>query len=90
VSIHTTSQTLLNGLLVGISLFGLIFAVFGPFYARAAVRLLFSSSWQGRETEDTLMMFCPYVLILGLNGISEAFLHAVAPPKTFLAQVLLV
>jgi oligosaccharide translocation protein RFT1 len=70
--------SILGGLLRVTFLIGLIIATFGPLYIRAMVRLLLGLEWSNEQTIWTLMAFCPYVLSLGLNGVSEAFIHCVA------------
>lgn len=63
--------------------FILIFPTFGPNYVNLFVHLIFKSKWKSRESVQTLGYYCFYLYALGLNGISESFLHATAPAKKF-------
>ena len=74
---------LLYRLTLSISIFGLLFPLFGVNYARLAINLFLGSQWRREETVNTLVAFCPYVLILGLNGITEAYVHTVIPSFYF-------
>lgn len=66
-----------------ISTFILIFPTFGPNYVNLFVHLVFRSKWKSNESVMTLGCYCFYLYSLGLNGISEAFVHATAPAKKF-------
>ena len=66
-----------------ISTFILIFPTFGPNYVNLFVHLLFRSKWKSRDSVQTLGYYCFYLYSLGLNGISESFVHATAPAKKF-------
>ena len=80
----TALETQLDQLLLLVTLVGTAFAVFGPCYARVAVRILFGRQYQSDESVRTLAMICVNVLVLAWNGVSEAFVHAVMPPSAFL------
>jgi oligosaccharide translocation protein RFT1 len=67
-----------------VSCLGIAFLVFGPCYARIVVRLLFGRQYQSEESVHTLSMVCVNVFVLALNGVTEAFVHAVMPPTDFL------
>ena len=74
---------LLYRLTLSISIFGVLFPLFGMNYARLAINFFLGSQWRREETVRTLVAFCPYVLILGLNGITEAYVHSVIPSFYF-------
>jgi len=59
------------------NLFGSVFVVFGPNYAYVLLRLLYSRDWSDGDATMALGYYCIYILALALNGVSEAFLHAV-------------
>ncbi|ESR34867.1 hypothetical protein CICLE_v10004737mg [Citrus x clementina] len=59
-------------------LIGLVFMAFGPSYSYSLVRLLYGQKWSDGEASTALRYYCLYVVVLAMNGTSEAFLHAVA------------
>lgn len=59
------------------NLVGLVFVVFGPNFAYVLLRLLYSRQWSDGDATAALGFYCIYILALALNGITEAFLHAV-------------
>ncbi|XP_044469045.1 protein RFT1 homolog [Mangifera indica] len=59
-------------------LIGLIFMAFGPSYSYSLIRLLYGQNWSDGEASVALKYYCLYIIILAMNGTSEAFLHAVA------------
>ncbi|WRX18425.1 RFT1 - like 1 [Theobroma cacao] len=59
-------------------LIGLIFLAFGPSYSYSLVRLLYGQKWSDGEASAALRYYCLYIIVLAMNGTSEAFLHAVA------------
>ncbi|KAG6576812.1 protein RFT1 homolog [Cucurbita moschata] len=59
-------------------LIGLIFMAFGPSYSYALIRLLYGQKWSDGEAPTALRYYCLYIIVLAMNGTSEAFLHAVA------------
>jgi oligosaccharide translocation protein RFT1 len=72
-----------SSLLQMISLFGMIFVIFGPPYVRVAVILFLKSSWRNEEVIQTLCFYCLYIFILGVNGISEGFVQTTCNEKDF-------
>jgi hypothetical protein len=66
-----------------LSIFGILFPLFGSNYARLFINLIFNEQWRSDETIKTLVAFCPYVLVLGVNGITEAYVHTVVPAAYF-------
>ncbi|KAF8928512.1 Rft protein-domain-containing protein [Dissophora ornata] len=63
-------------------LLGLIFIAFGTHYTATLIDLVVGSYWS-RETPvaTVLSLYCWYVPIMGLNGITEAVVQAVASEK---------
>ncbi|XP_075476131.1 uncharacterized protein LOC142517656 [Primulina tabacum] len=59
-------------------LIGLVVIAFGPSYSYALIRLLYGQKWSDGEASTALQCYCLYVIVLAMNGTSEAFLHAVA------------
>ncbi|KAJ0098461.1 hypothetical protein Patl1_19833 [Pistacia atlantica] len=64
--------------LLRISWEGLIFMAFGPSYSYSLIRLLYGQNWSDGEASLALKYYCLYIIVLAMNGTSEAFLHAVA------------
>lgn len=71
-------QTSLRDALKLVTLIGLIFMAFGPSYSYSLIRLLYGRKWSDGEASAALRYYCVYVVVLAMNGTSEAFLHAVA------------
>ena len=63
---------------------GMIFATLASNYTSIVVFLLLPSRHYSKEMIDALTMFCFYILILAMNGITEAFVYAMLPlqPKS--------
>ncbi|XP_062092194.1 uncharacterized protein LOC133798039 isoform X1 [Humulus lupulus] len=59
-------------------LIGLVFMTFGPSYSYSLIRLLYGQKWSDGEASKALQYYCLYIIVLAMNGTSEAFLHAVA------------
>ena len=51
---------------------------FGPPYAYTFIRLVYGQAWAATPAPGVLACYCLYILLLGVNGILEAFQHAVA------------
>ncbi|KAF3790839.1 RFT1-like protein [Nymphaea thermarum] len=62
-------------------LIGLVVVAFGPSYAYVLIRLLYGQKWSDGEASVALGYYCFYVLVLAVNGTSEAFLHAVGSKR---------
>ncbi|XP_071734104.1 uncharacterized protein [Rutidosis leptorrhynchoides] len=71
-------QTSLRDALKLVTLIGMVFMAFGPSYSYSLVRLLYGRKWSDGEASTALRYYCLYVVLLAMNGTSEAFLHAVA------------
>lgn len=61
-----------------VNLVGLLFVAFGPSYSFLLLHILYGPRWSHGEAPSALAYYCVYILALALNGITEAFLHAVA------------
>ncbi|CAH9148927.1 unnamed protein product [Cuscuta epithymum] len=59
-------------------LIGLVVIAFGPSYSYSLIRLLYGRKWSDGEATKVLQCYCLYVIVLAMNGTSEAFLQAVA------------
>ncbi|KAJ6962734.1 protein RFT1 [Populus alba x Populus x berolinensis] len=59
-------------------LIGVVFMTFGPSYSYSLIRMLYGRKWSDGEALTALQYYCFYVIVLAMNGTSEAFLHAVA------------
>ncbi|KAM0041416.1 hypothetical protein Hdeb2414_s0011g00366061 [Helianthus debilis subsp. tardiflorus] len=71
-------QTSLRDALKLVMLVGLVFMAYGPSYSYTLIRLLYGRKWSDGEASAALKYYCLYVVVLAMNGTSEAFLHAVA------------
>lgn len=70
--------TCLKDALKLVLLIGLVVMAFGPSYSYSLIRLLYGQKWSDGEASTALQYYCLYVIVLAMNGTSEAFLHAVA------------
>eukprot|EP00250_Pteridium_aquilinum_P005018 c15182_g1_i1 orf=1020-2603(+) len=70
-------QEVLISALKLVCLIGLLFAAFGPSYCYILLRILYGTKWSDGEASTALACYCFYVMMLSLNGTTEAFLHAV-------------
>jgi hypothetical protein len=52
------------------------FVIFGVPYSEVFVRHVLSKQWQTDETIQSLSVYCIYLLALGINGITEAFVES--------------
>lgn len=59
-----------------VALVGLCFVIFGVPYSEVFVRHVLSKQWQTDETIQSLSVYCIYLLALGINGITEAFVES--------------
>lgn len=60
---------------------GLVFACFGTNYSRALLVLLPGEKWYSEDAVATLAAYCVYVLVMAINGVTEALLYVVIDPK---------
>jgi oligosaccharide translocation protein RFT1 len=60
-------------------LFGLVFSCFGTQYTHLLVLLLYGRGWaDNTETAYILSWYCVFISVCSINGITEAFLQAIA------------
>ncbi|CAO3618138.1 unnamed protein product [Mucor hiemalis] len=62
-------------------LLGLVFVCFATNYASTLIHLLAGRDWAIGPAPNVLAMYCVYVPFMGINGITEAFVQAVATKK---------
>jgi oligosaccharide translocation protein RFT1 len=60
---------------------GLIFACFGPAYAYLLLDLLYTAKYSNTAAPEFLAWYCVYILIMAVNGITEAFAHSAASTR---------
>lgn len=75
-----TATRMLRFLLQLTMLMGLLVSVFGWSYARLALLIYAGPRLATGIAPLLLRLYCPYVLLLALNGISESFLFTIIPP----------
>ncbi|KAL8126234.1 uncharacterized protein LOC141720785 isoform X1 [Apium graveolens] len=79
---HAQKRTKLGKCLIDalklVLLIGLIVMAFGPSFSYCLIRLLYGQKWSDGEASKALQLYCLYIVLLAMNGTSEAFLHAVA------------
>jgi Rft protein len=51
---------------------GLIIAVYGQIYSDMAVLILYGKNWEGTSASRALAVYSLYVLVMGINGVTEA------------------
>lgn len=74
-----TSARILNTIFKLQILLGLIFICFATNYTATLIDLLVGSAWSQKTNAPAVLAFyCVYVPVMGINGISEAFVQAVA------------
>lgn len=71
-------SSMLTSTLRVVLLFGLLFPLFGPAYARLAVKVALGAKWYSEDTVNAFSAFCFYIFVMGLNGVTEAFMQAAA------------
>eukprot|EP01012_Entosiphon_sulcatum_P019796 TRINITY_DN24758_c0_g1_i1.p1 TRINITY_DN24758_c0_g1~~TRINITY_DN24758_c0_g1_i1.p1 ORF type:complete len:568 (+),score=64.56 TRINITY_DN24758_c0_g1_i1:35-1705(+) len=76
-AVHLSAQ-LYSLLLRLMLLIGIVFIVFGIPYSQALLFVLYSYKWLFSVAPFLLQCYCPYILLMGLNGIAEAFVRATA------------
>ena len=57
---------------------GLLATVFGPSNSFLLLHVLYGSKYSSTEAPAALALYSPYILLLAVNGILEAFVHATA------------
>lgn len=78
-----TPQTLVSLLCRAMTLLGMTFVTFGPSYSHFLISFLYGSRWSEQTAApEVLGYYCVYVLALAVNGVTEAYVHAVADDAT--------
>lgn len=57
---------------------GLLATAFGPSNTFLLLHALYGSKYSATEAPAALAAYCPYILLLAVNGVLECFVHAVA------------
>ncbi|ORY99436.1 Rft protein-domain-containing protein [Syncephalastrum racemosum] len=74
-----TASDMLMTLLRCHVLLGFVFTCFATNYTRTLIDLLVGKEWSTeRDAPAVLAIYCMYVPIMGINGVTEAFVQAVA------------
>jgi len=81
-------QARLLALLVKLaSLGGLVVAAYGSNYSYLLIRILYGTQWSDNtDASSVLGLYSVYVLILAVNGITEAFVHSMSTAAQLRAQ----
>lgn len=75
-------KTVLQSLLAVQGSVGLLGLLYGPANAVFALQLLYGRKWSAdAETVTSLRLYCGFLFLAALNGILEAYVHAVADPQ---------
>src|SRR2546430_2028160 len=77
-----TSLQIITTLIKFHLLLGLLFIAFGSNYTSTLIDLLVGQQWSHSPAPLVLSFYCFYVPIMGVNGITEAFVAAVATEET--------
>lgn len=77
-----TSLQVLTTLIKFHILLGLLFIGFATNYTGTLIDLLVGSVWSQTPAPLVLSVYCIYVPIMGINGVTEAFVAAVASEET--------
>ncbi|KAJ3045717.1 Oligosaccharide translocation protein rft1 [Rhizophlyctis rosea] len=77
---------LLSTLLRSHVLIGMYFTFLAPNYTDTLVRILFGSAKASTDIPRVLAVYCLYVPLMGVNGITEGFLQGVGDAKTLSRQ----
>lgn len=72
------SARLLAALVRSVAIVGLLSAAFGPAYSWLLLHLLYGARWSATAAPTALSAYSSYILLLAVNGILEAYVHASA------------
>ncbi len=53
-----------------------MFVSFGPRFSFIFIDLLYGAKWASTNAPTLLSYYCGYILVIGVNGVTEAFLYA--------------
>jgi len=82
IQLHAQESRIFSLLLKVAILLGLIVGLNGPQYSQLALRILYGNRWAEADgATAALACFAVMISILAVNGITEAFVHAVMTPK---------
>lgn len=83
------AQTVLQTILRLYNIISLVACVLGPTIAPLLLRIVAGSKWADTEAGPVLSTYCYYIPLLAINGVTEAFVAAVATNKELHTQSLL-
>ena len=79
---------LLQDILKFYALVSLVAFSIGPIVAPILLRIVAGSSWADTEASDVLAIYCYYIPLLAINGVTEAFVAATASNEDLYYQSL--
>jgi oligosaccharide translocation protein RFT1 len=83
------AKGMLSNILRLYGIIALVACVLGPTLAPLLLRLVAGDRWADGEASDVLATYCYYIPLLAANGITEAFVAAVATNSELYTQSLL-
>lgn len=83
------AKSLLQNILRLYGIISLVACAIGPTLAPVLLRLVAGSKWADTEASTVLSAYCYYIPLLAINGVTEAFVAAVATNKELHTQSLL-
>lgn len=82
----TGANNALRDILKSYNLLTLVSWAIGPSLAPHVLQLVAGSEWSGTGASEALATYCYYIPLLALNGVTEAFVAAVATNKELQRQ----
>ncbi|KAF2268541.1 Rft-1-domain-containing protein [Lojkania enalia] len=82
----TQASTILTTILHLYSIISLFSAALGPTLAPILLSIVAGSKWSESSASETLATYCYYIPFLAINGVTEAFVAAVATNKELYTQ----
>lgn len=80
------AKSLIQNILRLYGIISLVACVLGPTLAPILLRLVAGSKWADTEASTVLSTYCYYIPLLAINGVTEAFVAAVATNKELHTQ----
>ncbi|KAF2670884.1 Rft-1-domain-containing protein [Microthyrium microscopicum] len=74
-----SARELLQNVLKLYSIIGLVACTIGPSVAPILLRIVAGAQWADTQASPVLVTYCYYIPLLAINGVTEAFVAAVAP-----------
>ena len=68
------------------SLAGVAIIIGGYLLGGTAIRIVYTEKWATESTISIMHWYCVYCLFMGINGITEAYVYALATPPTLKLQ----